>query len=256
MNLIAVSLITVIALAVLHWLAGTSWGLREERRRSVFSAAAGISIAYVFLELLPDLAEKQILVEGAGFLSGLERHVYLFALTGLIVGFWIETISRKSRWQQRLAGEENVTDSRTFWVSMILFVIFNASVGYAVASPGDLEIQPLWVFAIAMGLHFLANDHSLAEHHGYRYQHWGRWLLGGALLAGWVIGIIPQFEISATALALVLAYIAGGTVFNVLRHELPDTDRQADVGAFVLGVVVYSLIILALAPQVVNVAGG
>lgn len=255
MNPIAASFLTVAALAGLHWLAGTSLGLHEEQRRSLISAAAGISITYVFLELMPDLAEKQILVEGSGFLSGLERHVYIFALIGLIIGFWIETVSRKSRRRQRAAAQENITDSRIFWVSMILFSVFNASVGYAIASPNDLEIQPLWVFAIAMGLHFLANDHSLAEHHGYRYQHLGRWLLGGALLAGWVIGIIPQFEVPETALALVLAYIAGGTVFNVLRHELPDTDRQADVGAFLVGVVVYSLIILALAPQLVQVAG-
>ncbi len=252
MNPIVASFLTVAALAGLHWLAGTNWGLREERRRSLISAAAGISITYVFLELMPDLAEKQILVEGSGFLPRLEQHVYIFALLGLVIGFWLETVSRKSRRRQRLAGKGNVTDSRTFWFSMFLFMIFNMSIGYAIASPDDLDIQPLWVFALAMGLHFLANDHSLAEHHGRRYQQKGRWLLGGALFVGWAIGIIPRFEMPAAALALVLAYIAGSTVFNVLRHELPDTDRQVDVGAFLVGVVIYSLVILALAPQVVS----
>ena len=47
-------------------------------------------------------------------------------------------------------------------------------------------------------------------------------------------------------LALVLSYIAGGTILNILRHELPDTDRSAEVGAFVLGATGYTALLLLL----------
>jgi len=97
-----------------------------------------------------------------------------------------------------------------------------------------------------MGLHFLANDCSLVEHHGRRYERTGRWLLAGGLVAGWLIGMVPQFEIQPQALALVLAFIAGGTILNILRNELPDTDRTADVAAFALGALAYGVLLLGL----------
>ena len=45
-----------------------------------------------------------------------------------------------------------------------------------------------------------------------------------------------------------LAYIAGGSVMNIIRHELPDTDRSADVAAFAVGATVYGILVLSLAP--------
>jgi hypothetical protein len=36
---------------------------------------------------------------------------------------------------------------------------------------------------------------------------------------------------------------------NVIRHELPDTDRSADVAAFVVGAAGYGIVLLSLAPM-------
>jgi len=130
----------------------------------------------------------------------------------------------------------------------VSFIVLNAAIGYAVASPGDRAVEPLWLFAVAMGLHFLANDHSLVEHHGERYQRIGRWLLVAGLITGWLIGTLPAVEIRPEILALVLAYIAGGTIMNILRHELPDTDRSGDVVAFATAATVYGALLLSLSP--------
>jgi hypothetical membrane protein len=131
---------------------------------------------------------------------------------------------------------------------MVSFAVLNAAIGSAVASPGDRAVEPLWMFAVAMGLHFAANDQSLIEHHGKRYQEIGRWLLVVGLIVGWLIGVLPAFEIRPDLLALLLAYIAGGTIMNILRHELPDTDRSSDVFAFAAGATVYGVLLLSLAP--------
>jgi hypothetical protein len=218
----------------------------------VLSAASGISVAYVFLDLMPALTERQNLIGHSGLLPGLEQHVYIMALVGLIVAFWVETASRDSRRRHRDAGKPDQTGHLAFSLSIASFCILNASIGYAVASPGDEAVEPLWIFAVAMGLHFLANDHSLVEHHGERYQRVGRWLLCGALLAGWVVGIVPGLEIPPAALALVLAYIAGGTIMNILRHELPDTERSGDVVAFAIGAAIYGVLVLSLSPAIPN----
>ncbi len=242
------SLATVAALAVVHYCAGTKAALRHKWRPQVLSAAAGIGVAYVFLELLPDLADQQSLIEGTGFLPGLEHHAYILALVGLTVFFAVETISRKSRSLSRASGASEFTGNGAFWFSIISFAILNASIGYAVASPGDEAVEPLWLFALAMGLHFLANDCSLVEHHGARYEHLGRWVLIGGLVAGWVAGMVPRFEIPPGALALVLAFIAGSTILNILRNELPDTDRATDVAAFTLGALTYGVLLLTIGP--------
>ena len=242
------TLLTVLVLAIVHLAAGTTAALGYQWRPRALSAASGVSVAYVFLDLLPDLAERQGLIDRAGLFPGLDRHIYILALVGLTVSLWVETASRESRRRRRAIGEPDQTGTATFWLSIISFMVLNAAIGYAVASPGDLAVEPLWMFAVAMGLHFLANDHALVEHHGDRYQRIGRWLLVAGLITGWLIGTLPAVEIRPDILALVLAYIAGGTIMNILRHELPDTDRSGDVVAFATAATVYGVLLLSLSP--------
>ena len=59
---------------------------------------------------------------------------------------------------------------------------------------------------------------------------------------------MPRLEVRPEALALVLAYIAGGTIMNILRHELPDTDRSADVASFAAAAAIYGALVLSLSP--------
>jgi len=243
------SLLTVLALATVHVYAGTTSALRHRWQSRALSAASGISVAYIFLDLMPALADRQDLIDHSGLLPYLEGHVYILAVVGLTIAFWVETASRSSRRRHRDAGESDQTGDATFVLSIVSCSILNATIGYAVASPADEAVEPLWIFAIAMGLHFLVNDHSLVEHHGARYQRIGRWLLCGGLLAGWIVGSVPRLEIPPEALALVLAYIAGGMIMNILRHELPDTDRSADVVAFAVGAAIYGVLILSLSPS-------
>jgi len=248
MSSMLATLLTVLVLAIVHLYAGTTAALGHQWRPRALSAASGVSVAYVFLDLLPDLAEQQSLIDRAGLFPGLDRHIYILALVGLTVSLWVETASRESRRRRRAMGEPDQTGTATFWLSIISFMVLNAAIGYAVASPGDRAVEPLWMFAVAMGLHFMANDHSLVEHHGERYQRIGRWLLVAGLIAGWLIGTLPAVEIRPDILALVLAYIAGGTIMNILRHELPDTDRSSDVFAFATAATVYGVLLLSLSP--------
>lgn len=242
------SLLAVMALAAVHFCAGTTAVRRHRWRPQAVSAAAGISACYVFLDLLPDLAERQDLINVTGLFQELEHHVYILAMVGLTVFFAVEVNSRNSRRRRGASGISEVTGTGAYWFSINSFVVLNASIGYAVTSPGDEAVTPLWVFVVAMGLHFLANDCSLVEHHGKRYESSGRWLLIGGLLAGWLIGVVPRFDIPPEALALVLAFIAGGTILNILRNELPDTDRATDVVAFSIGASTYAVLILAIGP--------
>jgi len=238
------SLWVMLALSGVHAAAGLTSVLQIRWQARVLSAAGGISVAFVFLDLIPSLAEAQQLIGSRGILAGLEFNVFVLALIGFIVAFWVETSARKSRQENpESAGAEGVGQG-PFRLSMASFVIYNAAIGYTVARHDDAGMRSLWLYALAMGLHLIVNDHALSEHHGARYRAWGRWLLVATLLGGWVVGMVPALRIPPEAIMLVLAYLAGGVILNVVRHELPDTDRRADVLAFAAGAAVFGVALL------------
>lgn len=133
-----------------------------------------------------------------------------------------------------------------FRLSIASFVVLNAAIGYAVGHPGDSAVEPLWLFTLALSLHFLVNDHSMVEHHGQRYQQYGRWSLVAGLVAGWILGVTEKVDVPDVFLAAALSYVAGGAIMNIIRHELPATTRTPDVLAFMLGATSYTVLLLVL----------
>jgi hypothetical protein len=91
-TLIFVSLLAVVVLAMVHLLSGSMRFLEGTPRSVWLSMAGGISVAYVFVHLLPDLAkEQQAIREAVGeTFSFLEYHVYLVALIGLAAFYGLE----------------------------------------------------------------------------------------------------------------------------------------------------------------------
>ena len=235
----------ILVLCMVHILSGADIVQRRRWTPTLLSLAAGISVSYVFLDLLPDLVERQDALDRAGFLPMIDRHVYIVSLLGLIIAFWVEVVSRKSRRKQRQAGKADQTSNAVFKLSVASSVVENLSIGFAVGSPGDNAVEPFWLFVLAIGLHFLVDDHSLSEHHGARYRRSGRWWLVAALGGGWFLGAAFGLRIPDVVLAIALAYISGGTILNTLRHELPDTNRSPDVFAFAMGAALYTIMLLA-----------
>ena len=99
------------------------------------------------------------------------------------------------------------------------------------------------LFSIAMALHFLINDFSLNEHHQAHYKKFGRWVLVLALVAGWATGFIV--DLPKTVIVLVMAFVGGGIILNVLKEELPE-ERESRYWAFALGAFLYAILLLSL----------
>jgi hypothetical protein len=101
-----VAFLAAMGLAVVHLLAGKLRFLRGIPRSRWLSIAGGISVAYVFVHLLPELSQGQEVIVRAvsdGF-AFLEHHVYLVALGGLISFYGLERAAQTSRQRQREAG--------------------------------------------------------------------------------------------------------------------------------------------------------
>jgi len=63
------------------------------------------------------------------------------------------------------------------------------------------------------------------------------------VLAGAALGYAT--ELSGVAVSVLIALLAGGTILNVLKEEVPG-ERQSRFWAFALGMAAYALLLLAL----------
>lgn len=92
--------------------------------------AGGISVAYVFMHLLPELKEYQEeFDETFQGLQFLESHIYIIALLGLVIFLWFGTACKNSK---RHGGESGLYKAsfNVFWVRIGFFALYNAIIGY------------------------------------------------------------------------------------------------------------------------------
>jgi hypothetical protein len=226
------SLVGVLVVAVLHLGAGhVHRGVLE--RPTWLSVASGLAVAYVFVHLLPELAETQ-----ARFLEArrerpldwLESHVYLAALVGVLLALGLD----------RATADHGKRGER-FWLHTGSFALYNLLVGgLALRVP---NVGTLILAVIAFGAHFVVNDHGLQVEYGRAYVRYGRWLLAAAIVLGWVIAYVlrPSVVLEAALLGL----LSGGIIMNVLKDEIPGR-REGRYGAFVAGAIGYAALLLAL----------
>jgi zinc transporter ZupT len=249
-------LLLALALALVHMLAGSIRFLGKIPRSRWLSLAGGAAVAYVFVHLLPDLNHWQNRFQEHAehpLLDRLDNHLYLVALIGLTFWYGLEHAVRphsqpvpdpaKLEQARTLAGRsprEAEWPSGVFWVHVGTFAMYNALIGYLLASERR-DLRELLLFFTAMALHFLVNDFALRRHHKALYRQRGRWVLSLAVIGGAVAGMLwpfpPQF------IGLLFAFLAGGIVLNVLKEELPE-DRESQFWAFVVGAAVYSAVLL------------
>lgn len=234
-----------VALAAVHVLAGRLRVLDRVPRSAWLSGAGGASVAYVFVHLLPELAASQeTLAASAGAaLEGLEAHAWLLALLGLAVFYGLERAAVRSRAEEVSETGRDQTEPGVFWLHMGFFAVYNAIIGYLLLHREDPGVGALLVYASAMALHFLVNDYGLREHHRALYDRIGRWVLGAAVIGGCLLGTVTR--VGEPALAMLVAFLGGAVVLNVLKEELPD-DRKSRFSAFLLGVTAFGALLLAL----------
>ena len=212
-------------------------------RSKWLSFAGGISVAYIFVHLLPELAEGQELLKEKG-MEFLKHHTYLIALFGLALFYGLEKAAKQSNQSARKEPENEMSKNlEVFWLHISSFALYNTIIGYLLVHREDESWLKLLVFTIAMAFHFVVNDYALVEHYPGAYRRRGRWLVTLAVMGGWLLGVMA--EISEMWIAVLFAFIAGGTIMNVLKEELPK-ERQSNFWAFCIGLIVYSGLLLII----------
>jgi hypothetical protein len=209
--------------------------------RRWLSAAAGVSVAYVFVRALPEMSEAQDVFTRVTFDRGLpfpEHRVYTAALIGFLFFYGLENMVSRSGARDR--SQKEPTAGLTYRLQLAGFAAYGGLVGYLTVHQQSL---PTLLYLIAMALHFLAVNHSFEREYGSIYDHSGRWLLAAAILAGGSAGIFTSM--SEEFLATLLGLNSGGVVINSMIMELP-SEKGGRFWPFCLGAIGYSLLLLLI----------
>jgi uncharacterized membrane protein YbjE (DUF340 family) len=210
--------------------------------RRWISAAAGVSVAYVFVDVLPELAAQNQALRAASEseLIFAEQRIYLLTLISFVVMYGLDHIVLSQRTERRDSVERGESDA-VYRLHLAGYALYSALIGYLLVERVERGYVVLAVYALAMSVHFVVVSHSLAEEHGDLYRRRGHWVLAASVLAGWAIG--SAFSLSDATIARLFALLAGGVVMTSLRSELPD-ERTGRFWPFCLGSVAFTAVLL------------
>ncbi|PRY95389.1 hypothetical protein BCF33_1007 [Hasllibacter halocynthiae] len=241
--MIATTLAAAFAFAAIHVFIGKLRFLDGTPRSRWLSAAGGVAVAYVFVHLLPELAEHSDtlmhLVAGGGPGGHGPAVGWAVALAGLAAFYGLERMVRL----HGAEDEHGHMPPGAFWLHLSSFALYNVLIGYLLLHREEPGWAPLLAYVAAMGVHFVTNDFGLRKDYSHRYDTAGRWVLAGAVLLGWVLGV--AVDLPEWGIAVLFAFLGGGVVLNVLKEELPE-ERKSAFGPFLLGAALYGAAMLFL----------
>ncbi|WP_052000119.1 ZIP family transporter [Caenispirillum salinarum] len=240
------ALLALLPLLAAHAFAGRLKALDVRPRSRWLSAAGGVSVAYVFVHILPELAAVEAHLADAtpDHLPVGELAVYTVALAGLTGFYGLERLIIAHRPGPRDADRPEAPPPGIFALHLGSFALYNVLIGYLLLHREQPGLWSLALYAAAMTLHLVVVDRGLATHHGRAYRRTGRWVLVTALAAGFGVGL--AVDVSEAVLAAFFALLAGATILNVMKEELPD-EQASRFGPFLIGAAGFAALLMAAA---------
>lgn len=229
-------------LALTHLFAPAILGSRllnatASRQDAVASFSGGVAVAYVFVHMLPELADGERAFTGVTIPDAVpdlfvQSSLFLVALIGVVIFYALDA-----------KAEESTDSTRTLYIThLILIGILNLIFAYT--NPTRIELGPDFaiLFTIVMSLHFVLSDRALARAHPEHFRSTDRWVLTAFLFAGLVLSYFapPPNELFV---AIPTAFLGGAVLLTVFREELPSVS-VARLGWFAAGAGIFSVLLL------------
>jgi hypothetical protein len=210
--------------------------------RRWLSLAAGVSVAYVFVDILPELGvrHREFLAAAGRELLFAEQRIYLGALLGFLFFYSLEHIVFAAR-VHGAPPEGTETNRAAFQLHIGGYALYSWLIGYLLMSRALRSGLSLGLYAAAMALHLAVVGNALVREYGHAYHRRGRWLLAAGVLAGWLTSAIAP--VAEAVISRLFAFVAGGVVMTSMNEELP-REREGRFWWFVLGTTGYTIVLL------------
>jgi len=205
-------------------------------RRGVISFMAGMSTAYVFVHVMPELhGAREAFSEGRK-LRWEGMSIYFVALIGFLAFYALG--HRRHRGEGAEGGEES-----HYALQLAGFALYIWLIGYLLVRSFEGTISAIALFGVAMAGHMLGINNSMRTEYRERYLASGRFVLAAMAPLGWAFGLFVAFPPGITA--MLLAFVSGGVIVNSAIGELPK-ESGGQLWPFLLGALIYGIILLPL----------
>jgi hypothetical protein len=216
-------------------------------RRRFLSFAAGLSVSYVFMHILPGLhtiRDAQTHFQ-SDYIQRLfpEYSVFLAAMLGFLVFYGLESmVSGSHREAEARDAHHGSAGSWRAWVHIGGFAAYTWLITFLMVRT-DKSLVALGLFAVALGMHIAPIANRMRSEFPAVYAHRGAVLLALTCLAGWACGL--TLDIPGPLVLDMVAIVAGGVIVNAVIAELPK-ERDASFWSFFLGAASYTAVLLTL----------
>ncbi|RMD58147.1 hypothetical protein D6825_01860 [Candidatus Woesearchaeota archaeon] len=211
-------------LSIIHFFGSSlSYGLRRFQSRLI-SFSAGISIAYVFLQLLPHIYLA---------VSFLQDLAFIALLSGFVLFHILEKYVYQHARRERLLEELKEVHSAGFF----LYSLVSAGVLYMITS---IDFADGLLFFVPMAIYAAVGEFSIAGlQRDIRESSLLRFVFAFSSFLGAMLFAVVDFPKSVTFISL--GFVAGVLIYLVVRDVLPK-EKKGSPAFFIAGVALYSLL--------------
>lgn len=223
----ALGALFVLSLSVFHLLGEEFEELISGYKQSIVSFGAGTSIAYIFLQLLPEFHRN---------VSTLNNLFFIFPL----IGFSLIHLMEKCAATSELSREKIKRDYGEIHSGFIL--IYNGALGYLIASLADKSVYSATLFFLPILLHVLVSSISVSELHEEVFQNiFVKMSISFAPIIGLAVYKIGVLDFQH--FVGILGVVAGMFTYIVIRDSIPK-DGDGRPIEYVAGALVYTAVII------------
>lgn len=218
---VLVALLATLFLILSHSLSPWFSKRFPDKSKAFVSFAGGVSVSYVFLDMLPNLVEYnkpigEYLLEKHWLTSFTQVSIYIVALFGFLIYYGFDLFAARYETQKH--------DNRGIYLlHLAMFSIYNVLITYTMSLRALTGITYTVLFTFAMALHLVLTDRKFSRMFPVRFRHFGRLVLSTALFTGWFLSAVFD-PIRVLFVAFMTAFLAGSILLNVFREELPNSD--------------------------------
>lgn len=219
-------LMVALILGAAHLISPRLYGLRKDSARLARQEAfgGGLSVAYVFLHLIPSLDAFQDVVG---------QRIYFVALLGFVAVYALDIRFQPPR-------HHHPTKYHAY---LAVFFLYNGLLVFTLGL--NLPSTPILtlVFAVSLAIDVLNTDLEMQTDYGSRFEKSGRWLLLAGVVIGYAMTLIRHPI--PVVVDIVTAALAGFLMFQTYNGLLP-ASRNKNFRAFVAGLATFFVLHLLL----------